>query len=284
MIFWSYNYTYRFVPLFTHALKDDQIGLSLFYLLFFSAGGLVIYPIALAFYGKLNELKPSLFLILGSAIVLAFVCSARIRDSEFFEWLPSSSVGIAMLTVNYVGTILIYAALPLFWIVFRKNSPNRFVGLNNPPKFGEVLFLLGLMLPLIAIASFSLSFLSVYPRFAGRLSDGYLVYPPMIWIILFEISYAVDFAALETFLRGFMVLPFSERMGSKPAVLGMAFMYGLLHFTKPQMEALGSFFGGFVLGLISYRTKSVYAGIMIHIGIALAMELAATLQFLYFME
>ncbi|TGM97720.1 CPBP family intramembrane glutamic endopeptidase [Leptospira dzoumogneensis] len=284
LIFWSYNYSFRFAPLFTQALKDNQIGLSLFYFLFFAAGAMVIYPIVLAFYGKLNEFKPSIPLILGYVVVLAIVCSARIRDSELFRWAGSSSVEIAMLTLNYVGTILAYTALPLAWILLRKNSPDRFLGLSRSPKFGEVLFLLGLMLPVIAIASFSLSFLSVYPRFAGRLSDGYLIYPPALWIILFEISYAADFAVLETFFRGFMVFPLASRAGSKPAVLGMAFMYGLLHFTKPSFEALGSFFGGFILGMISYRTKSVYAGILIHIGVALAMELAATLQFLYFME
>jgi hypothetical protein len=42
-------------------------------------------------------------------------------------------------------------------------------------------------------------------------------------------------------------------------------------------ETIGSFFGGFILGTIALHTKSIWGGIIIHVGIALLMELLAFL-------
>ncbi|TGK07241.1 CPBP family intramembrane metalloprotease [Leptospira semungkisensis] len=280
---WALNYKFIFVQTIFVTLKDQQEALLLFFFLFYSFGALLIYPIALALYRKSGEWKRLLPFVIGIVVVLTLVSSARLKDTSLLSFLDTSSVRIGMMSLNYFSNICIYAAIPLYWIWKQKDSNDRFLGLNAGSKWREVTLLLGLMLPVIAIASFSISFLAYYPRFANRFPDGYIDYPPWAWILVFEIAYAFGFVALETFFRGFMVLPLATRFGSKPAVLAMAFMYGLLHFTKPSFEALGSFFGGFILGMISHRTKSVYAGIIINIGVAWAMELAATLQFLYLM-
>jgi len=39
-------------------------------------------------------------------------------------------------------------------------------------------------------------------------------------------------------------------------------------------EAISSFAGGLLLGIISYHTKSIWGGFIIHLGIAGLMELA----------
>jgi membrane protease YdiL (CAAX protease family) len=54
----------------------------------------------------------------------------------------------------------------------------------------------------------------------------------------------------------------------------MVVAYAMIHFEKPLLEALSSIFGGLVLGIISYRTKSIYGGVIIHLGIASTMEIA----------
>ena len=43
-------------------------------------------------------------------------------------------------------------------------------------------------------------------------------------------------------------------------------------------EAISSFFGGLLLGIISYNTKSIWGGLIIHIGIAGSMEILAYIQ------
>ena len=39
-------------------------------------------------------------------------------------------------------------------------------------------------------------------------------------------------------------------------------------------EAISSFAGGMLLGIISYNTKSIRGGLMVHLGIAWMMEIA----------
>jgi membrane protease YdiL (CAAX protease family) len=53
----------------------------------------------------------------------------------------------------------------------------------------------------------------------------------------------------------------------------VALFYFSIHLGKPMMEAVSSFFGGLILGSISYHSKSIWGGLLVHISIALLMEL-----------
>ena len=96
---------------------------------------------------------------------------------------------------------------------------------------------------------------------------------------VFQLCYGSDFVFVEFFFRGFMVLGFTRLLGIR-AIIPMVVVYALIHFEKPLLEALSSIIGGLVLGVISYRTKSIYGGIILHLGIAYMMEIAGTLQML----
>lgn len=74
-----------------------------------------------------------------------------------------------------------------------------------------------------------------------------------------------------------MVIAFARLVGTG-AILPMAAVYCYFHFGKPAGEAVSSIFGGAVLGILSYYTRSIYGGILIHMGIAILMDLAAMLQ------
>ena len=126
------------------------------------------------------------------------------------------------------------------------------------------------MVPLITAASFMGDFLEYYPR-ASRIN----IYKPephhYFW---FELVYALDFISIEVFFRGFMILAFLKILGPK-AIIPTAAFYFSIHFGKPIGETISSFFGGVLLGYLSYRTQSIWGGILVHIGIALLMELGA---------
>ena len=62
------------------------------------------------------------------------------------------------------------------------------------------------------------------------------------------------------------------------AILPMAAFYCFYHLGKPAGEAISSIFGGYILGIFSYTTKSVWGGVIIHISIALLMEFFAFIQ------
>ena len=96
-------------------------------------------------------------------------------------------------------------------------------------------------------------------------------------VILYELCYALDFFSIEFFFRGFLILAFARIVGLQ-AIIPVACFYCCIHFGKTMPEAISSFFGGILLGIISYFTKSIWGGLFIHIGIAWLMELLAFLQ------
>ncbi len=75
------------------------------------------------------------------------------------------------------------------------------------------------------------------------------------------------FFTIELFFRGFIILAFIK-YGGKNVILPMAVFYCTIHFGKPVAECISSYFGGLILGAIVYNTKSIWGGLIIHLGIA----------------
>jgi len=94
--------------------------------------------------------------------------------------------------------------------------------------------------------------------------------------VFYEVSYGIDFLTIEFFFRGFLVLAF-VRFAGQEAILPMAAFYCSIHFGKPLAECISSFFGGLILGIIVYHTRSIWGGLMIHLGIAWLMEAGAVI-------
>ncbi|PJZ71139.1 CPBP family intramembrane metalloprotease domain-containing protein [Leptospira perolatii] len=279
LVCWLFNYAFLFVPKVTDYYKGG-FGILVFYFIFYLFGMVLILPTVWLAYGrKENSWNiQNIMLLFGGSVVLVFASGARINNLALVSFASEENIRIGMLIINYVSNIAIYLALPVIWFLAKKEDPDRFLGWNHLPNIKQILFIIAMILPLVAVASFSPSFLSVYPRFTTRYPFGLDYNPPFYWILAFEIAYGFGFVALESFFRGLLVFPLASRIGSKQAVLLMSFLYGFLHFTKPMFEALGSFFGGFALGMIALRTRSVLGGIMIHVAVAWSMELFAFLQ------
>jgi hypothetical protein len=135
-------------------------------------------------------------------------------------------------------------------------------------------FMLAAMLPLVAAASTQPDFLRMYPRMQHI---EYLLQPNRGWHkLLYELSYGSDFLSIELFFRGFLVLAFARYAG-KGAILPMAVFYCTIHFGKPLGECISSFFGGIILGVVSYHTRTIWGGFLVHVGLAWLMELGGYL-------
>ncbi|MDG1176638.1 MAG: CPBP family intramembrane metalloprotease [Flavobacteriales bacterium] len=148
----------------------------------------------------------------------------------------------------------------------------RLNGANLKPYLWMILF----MIPIVFIASIGEDFLNYYPTFYQRdFSGSDLSENTKIW--LFELCYGFDFISVELLFRGFMVVALSRFVG-KDAILPMVACYAFLHFGKPMMETVGSVFGGFALGVLAYKSRNIYGGIIVHLGVAWGMELAAFSQ------
>ena len=86
--------------------------------------------------------------------------------------------------------------------------------------------------------------------------------------------YFAQFFALELFFRGLWLGALRPSLGSG-AIFSMCVPYCMIHFGKPYLEVNGAIVAGIVLGSLSMRTKSIYAGFLVHVTVALSMDLLA---------
>lgn len=152
---------------------------------------------------------------------------------------------------------------PCFWGLTVRNVRWRPYGL-----------MLLIMVPLIAYAGTQPDFLMAYPR----LKQIAFIAPHTEhfgWFqLLYEVSYGIDFVTIELFFRGFLIFAFARYAGPA-AILPMAVFYCSIHFGKPLLECISSFFGGLILGVVAYQTRSIAGGLAVHLGIAWMMEVSA---------
>lgn len=164
---------------------------------------------------------------------------------------------------------LLYLSIPVMavWFFADRDQPLYGFSLKNH-KARLYWILLLCMVPLIAGASVLSDFLDYYPRFKKIEYAN----PPAWKVWVYELCYGMDFTSIELFFRGFMVMAFARYVGIN-SILPMSAFYLSIHYGKPLGEAISSFFGGTILGVISFHSKSIFGGIMVHAGIAWLMEI-----------
>lgn len=128
----------------------------------------------------------------------------------------------------------------------------------------------GIVLLAVVLVSSTSEFANYYPfyRDASRSWRDFF---------LWEIVYATQFFTLEFFFRGFMIFSARESLGSG-AIIAMVVPYCMIHFGKPWAEALAAILAGLVLGTLSMKTRSIWSGFLIHVTVALSMDISALLQ------
>jgi hypothetical protein len=169
-----------------------------------------------------------------------------------------------------VRMIVVVLILVVYRALFHKKE--SLYGLSAKKiNYAPYLIMLLIMLPLIAAASTQPDFLATYPKMSSVLPLPGDANPGWLYKLLFELSYGTDFFSIEIFFRGFLVVGFIKWAG-KDAILPMACFYCTIHFGKPLGECISSYFGGLLLGIVAYNTRSIYGGLIVHLGIAWLME------------
>jgi hypothetical protein len=174
-----------------------------------------------------------------------------------------------------VKSILVTALIYLIWKIGRYEKPVFGTGtkkLRLQPYFLLLIF----MIPLIAFAGTQADFLHTYPKVKNIFFLKEYVSDINPAAFLYEICYGIDFFTIEFFFRGFLVLAFIRYAGMN-AILPMAAFYCTIHFGKPLAECISSYFGGIILGAVVYNTRSIWGGLVAHLGIAWMMEVAGYL-------
>lgn len=168
--------------------------------------------------------------------------------------------------------------LPLALLHHISRSHSGFYGLSwktfDARPYG---WLLLLIIPLVAIASFEPAFLAYYPMYKPNPVAAVMGWPSWVPPLAYEFFYGLDFINVELLFRGFLVIGLGHYLG-RHGILLMACAYCFLHFGKPWGECVSSIFGGYLLGVIAFETRNIWGGILLHITLAWGMELAAYLQ------
>jgi hypothetical protein len=269
-----YRYFENPMFFFTEAHGHPLFRFSYYVVAYFGA----VFLIA-AFFRRHNQLVKAEFWI------ISFIILSALYLNHFHPIIPLQTFSIPSwsffdkLLYNTQCTLL-YSMAPLtgWWLYHKSKHPEwKIYGWNFSYKLLRPYFIMLLiMTPLLIWAAFRPDFQSAYPRYVpGRMEEYYGI-SPVLTVSVFETSYVTQFITLEWFFRGFMVLSLSRFFGIY-AVWPMVAVYVFLHFGKPMHETIGSFFGGFILGTIALHTKSIWGGIIIHVGIALLIELLAFL-------
>ncbi len=133
-----------------------------------------------------------------------------------------------------------------------------------------VVFIL-IMIPVIWVATSTEGFILTYPLLA-RARDSWTIF------IIFESGLLLYIFAWEFFFRGFMLFGLKDKFGYYAVFIQMI-PFVILHNGKPSAETFGAVFGGLALGILAYRTKSIYYGIIAHAGIMFSIDAVSVLRY-----
>lgn len=169
------------------------------------------------------------------------------------------------IAARVIGYVLI--PFPLWKMLFPKDSLLD-LGLRVR-GFTQHLWIYGLcllvVLPTMLIVANQPDFGAYYP-FYKQSSRSWFDF--LAW----EGMYYVQFLALELFFRGFLVGTLRPTLGSA-SIFVMTIPYCMIHYGKPYLEANGAIVAGVVLGSLAAKTKSIYAGFLVHVTVAALMDI-----------
>jgi uncharacterized protein with PQ loop repeat len=264
------NYGYSLENRLIHEIGSPWPGIKAHFLISFTAF-LFPYLLLLARKKDTHQLRPAFFFCL---LIAPFLFAVKVSMDTTITASADPWWNEYWNDVIYwpprLLLLLVCLALIRWTLLPEENSfyGARLKKMNWKPYW----IMLLIMVPLISIASTQPDFLATYPKMKEILPLPPNAHPAWWYKVLFELSYGSDFCSIEIFFRGFLVIGFMRWVG-KDAILPMACFYCTIHFGKPLGECVSSWFGGLLLGTVSYHTRSIYGGLMVHLGIAWLMEL-----------
>ena len=285
----SVNYYFDFEDTYIDSFQNDPRWSLLYFLLY-----------ATAYYGSVwlwthFHRRPDVWrnrefwLRSGTALVCYSVYAGFYAHVAWSQQLFGGQVFVFLYYCfrNLQSLLTIVLPLYLFYKLIDQ-QPSNFYGMA-PRRKGLVLYglMLALMIPLITLASFQPDFLASYPTYKDTNANEFFAVPEWVTALIYEFCYGWDFVPTELLFRGFLVIGMSQSSGSPPgpgrvlgrgAVLPMVVWYCAIHFGRPLGEAVSSVFGGYLLGVLALSTRSIWGGLLIHIGVAWGMEVAAFLH------
>lgn len=214
-----------------------------------------------------------------TAFVLYLNLEPNSFGAQFCYFFFNHQTGALHSMLFWIGSIIVFYLLIPMAIVrwgFKASLTDFGFSFKGVAKTGPLYgILIVFMLPLVFFASDTDAFQDRYPLFQPE--KGKLFPQFLFW----QGAYFLQFVAVEFFFRGFMVHGTKHRFGYY-AVFVMIIPYCMVHFGKPFTETIAAIFAGFVLGVLSLKSRSVIPGVLVHYLVAIAMDVMALWREGYF--
>jgi membrane protease YdiL (CAAX protease family) len=154
--------------------------------------------------------------------------------------------------VKALDRFFLYMIIPLLitWLVFR-DSPKEYGFQWGDWKAGLALTAIGIVIvaPILWYVAKS----------DPSMQDYYIHWlTPALPILNF-----IDLIGWEFFFRGWILFGYAKKFGDNALWLH-AVPFALTHLGKPEIETISTIFGGFLFGLVAWRTRSFVYPFLIH--------------------
>lgn len=277
-IFLNYNLGfYKDIMRETYFVGDSMWAFPLFY-------GAIYFAVAIPILFFQKEFKTlrnpyfylkSLFFIVLYGVAVGYY---EYRNWEYPSLFSEEKLFVNRILSQFKGCA--FFIIPLFLVKssFDKKIDGLYGLANNAKHIRAYLVFFIMLLPFLIAISFTPDFMLAYPQFRPWFYEGVFGFPTLINTLIFEASYSLDFVMTELLFRGALVIGMISILGRK-AVLPMVAMYAAIHFGKPLGETISSVFGGYILGAFAYQTRHIWGGVIVHICIALTMEIMGFVHF-----
>ncbi len=174
----------------------------------------------------------------------------------------------------YIGDFFSFFILPVLIVKFILKDDLKNFGLaigDFRTGIKISIFFLAIMLPLVWIFSSFPEFVRTYPQLATA-RDNWSTF------IIFESGLLLYLVAWEFIWRGFMLFGLKEKFGYYAIFIQMI-PFLILHNGKPAAETFGAIIAGIALGILAWRTRSIYYCVITHAGVMFGIDLITTLRF-----
>ena len=179
--------------------------------------------------------------------------------------------------INDIGLLVI----PIIAIIiFRQNLSDYGLQMCNR-KHVYVALIVGLLFfPIVLITAKSSDFQSYYissMRQSGAITDS----PPEIsafGLMRHQVVLVTYMFAWEWFFRGYLLNTVKRASNPTIGILVQALLFTIMHFGKPTIEVLSSFFGAVILGMWALRSRSMFPCFVVHASLTVLNDVAVLIQ------
>ncbi|MFC2068000.1 lysostaphin resistance A-like protein [Chloroflexota bacterium] len=208
-------------------------------------------------------------LITQGLVVVPFVISKTISDStlnplQLVEMLISDGlfISLAIVTSSIVGIGLILVIIK----VRRRATIAEYLGLRRITK--KVILILLAITTGIIISEYILALIIGETQNAAWMVNAYntSIWPALFWIAVVICAPLFE----EAFFRGFMFVGFQQSRIGVVGTIGLtALIWALMHVQYDVYTIAGIFVLGILLGIIRFKTDSLWSPLLIHVLINL---------------